>query len=46
MRGIDHGPRRSDYERTVFRRGAVVVYLRHGASPRIAHAVETVMEDE
>ncbi len=38
--------RRSDYERAVFQRGAVVVYLRHGASPRIAHAVETVMEDE
>jgi len=37
--------RRSDYERNVFQRGAVVVYLRNGASPRIAHAVKTVMRD-
>jgi len=34
---------RSDYERTVFQRGVVVVYLRNGASQRLLETVDTMM---
>ena len=34
---------RSDYERTVFQRGVVVVYLRNGASRRLLETVDTIM---
>jgi hypothetical protein len=37
--------RRSDYERTTFQRGPVVVYLRNGASLHLRNAVDAVMED-
>jgi len=36
---------RSDYERTVFQRGVVVVYLRNGASRRLVNAVDAIMAE-
>lgn len=38
--------RRSDYERTVFQRGVVVVYLRHGASQRLVRTVDAITDAE
>lgn len=37
---------RSDYERTVFQRGVVVVYLRNGASRRLVNTVDTIMTED
>jgi len=38
--------RRSDYERTVFQRGVVVVYLRQGASQRLVRIVDAITNAE
>jgi hypothetical protein len=37
---------RSDYERTVFQRGVVVVYLRNGASRRLVQTVDMIMTED
>ena len=36
---------RSDYERSVFQRGEVVVFLRRGASTHLSEAVQTVTKE-
>lgn len=36
---------RSDYERSVFQRGEVVVFLRRGASTRLTDAVQSVTKE-
>jgi len=38
--------RRSDFERTVFQRGVVVVYLRQGASQRLVRIINSIMDAE